>query len=170
VKPVKAPHRPLLLAALILAVGCKDHPNPIKFNNTLARANRELSQVGPDFAAAARKDPPDPREVETKWQAMASKVKAIKEQFDDIGSPMGASYGSELLSRYLDFLQAEEAIVNGPAKEIVQIVKGERAVPDPKAAINELIAKIGSDESAKLTPLLETQKKYAEDLKLKFGR
>jgi hypothetical protein len=169
---MNAPRRtlPPLLAALVLAAGCKDHPNPIKFNNSMARANNQLSKAGTDFGAAARKDPPDPREVENKYQAMASAVRQVKDQFDGMGSPTGATYGSDLLDRYMDFLQAEQNIVNGPAKEIVQIVKGEKPVGDPKAAINELIARIGADESAKLTPLLEMQKKYAEDLKLKLGR
>jgi hypothetical protein len=150
--------------ALVLAAGCKERPYPIKFNNTMARSNRELATAAKEFQAVLRKQPIDPKEVENKYQQMAAKLKDIVEKFDDIGSPMGTAYGSELLDRYLDFLKAEQTIVNTHAKQIVDIAKA----GGDQQAIDALLARIGEEEGPKLTALKETQKKFADDLKLKL--
>ncbi len=155
----------LTAGALVLVAGCKDHPYPIRFNNMIARANKRLNAAGQEFGAAAKAG--DPKAIRSKYDALVMALKAVQDEFADIGAPTGAAYGSDLLDAYEAYLDCQEKIVNTHAKQIVQMAESGGLDGEQVSA---LLTKIGEEAKPKFAALEEAQKKFAEDLKLKLEK
>jgi hypothetical protein len=167
---------PLFLAAgLVVAAGCKTRPYPIKFNNDMARAVDKLNKAGRDFYFAvlplSKGAEVDPKEVRSKYQAVEKTLKEIKENYEEIGPPMGTTSGSELMDRFTDFLDGQQTLLDKYLTPILQKVEDNRLNPEDKwAAIKPLLDKMDDEEKQTRAPLEDVQKKWGEEHHLRLDK
>jgi hypothetical protein len=158
-------------AVLLVAAGCKTRPYPIRFNNDMARAIDKLNKAGKEFYAAVKPlvdgQAVDPSEVRSKYQAAERILKAIKEEYEDIGPPMGTNWGPDLMDRFTDFLDGQQTILDKYFAPIVQMVESNQA---DAARVKDLLDKADAEEAQTRNPLADVQKKWAEEHKLKLQK
>jgi hypothetical protein len=167
----------LLLLTVVLAgaAGCKVRPYPIKFNNDMARAVDQLNSAGKAFyeavAPLGRGANVDPIDVRAKYQKVETTLKSIKDQYEDIGPPMGTNWGSELMTRFQEFLDGQQTILDKYLTPIVQYVEDNRLDAAGKwEKIKPLLDAVDAEESQQRSPLEDVQKKWAEEHKLKLEK
>jgi hypothetical protein len=163
---------PLLLACVLVgAAGCKTRPFPVKFNNDMARAIDKLNKAGKEFYTAVSPlvngGAADPRDVRSKYQAVEKTLKGIKEEYEDIGPPLGTNWGSELMDRFTDFLDGQQTILDKYLAPIVQMVESGQVDP---ARVQALLDKVDAEEAQTRNPLADVQKKWAEEHNLNLGK
>jgi hypothetical protein len=163
--------RPLvLLLAGVLAVvaGCKDRPYPLKFNNGIARAMDKLRRASIEFYSAVKaheNGAADANEVRTKYQAVEKTLKQIKEEYDDIGPPLGTNWGQQMMDLWTDFLDGQQTILDKYFSPIVQMVESGRPDWD---RIHLLLDGVDKEEAKTRNTLVEFQKSWAKDHNFKL--
>jgi hypothetical protein len=163
--------RPLvLLLAGVLAVvaGCKARPYPLQFNNGIARAMRKLADAAKEFYGAVKaheSGSADANEVRTKYRAVEKTLKDVKAEYDDIGPPLGTSWGPQMMDLWTDFLDGQQTILDKYFSPIVQMVESGR--PDWER-IHRLIDEVDKEEAKTRNPLVEYQKSWAKEYNFKL--
>jgi hypothetical protein len=163
----------LLAAVFVVAAGCKDRPYPCKFNNMMARTNLELSKAGKEFFATvtplSRGEAVNPTNVRSAYANMESLLKKKRAEWDETGPPMGTSWGSALMDRYVEFLDSEQSMLDKIIKPIVETVENQKLdVASQWAIIKPLLEKVEPEESATREPLKQVQAKFAEEHRMKL--
>src|SRR5262249_31070652 len=118
--------RLVLLAGLVVSVGCAARPKPARFNNDMARANQRLAAEGKAFyktLAAFREkgEAPDPRRVRSAYQSLESALAEVKKEYERARTPVkNEGLAADLLAKYKDFLEVQQKLIDGPILRIVR--------------------------------------------------
>ena len=155
-----------LVGLILVAAGCKQPPKPMRFNNSIARANDRLYAAAKKFAKAIepmeKGTAPDIGAAQTASNEMQTILRELQKEFDEARSPINSAPGAELLEKYRTFLQKEQTIRHVHRADAASR-PGQSAGPRFEVGCHPPHrARAGTEESAAMAPVSAAHTAYCK--------
>ncbi len=168
----------MLAAGAALAAGCMP-PSRVEFIEKLSMENRKIARSTRDFRKAivplTSNQLPDRTQVHSAYDAMQKTLTEVKGDMAGQLLPPSSSSAKDFLQAYKDYLGAEQAILDGPMKAIVDKID-EPTAADGTPTIDDrrnfvwgsdanqhrdgMVAVVGGQEYAAFSKLTQAQTAY----------
>ena len=160
----------VLAAGAALAAGCMP-PTRVEFIEKLAKENRKIARSTRDFRkallplAGAQSQHPNPSEVHSAYDAMQKTLKEVKGDMAHQMLPPSSSSAKDFLQAYKDYLDAEQAILDGPMKAMVDEVDAQTETDDQRRDFiwGAKMAEVQAQETAAFAKLTGAQSAYTNE-------
>jgi hypothetical protein len=160
-----------IAVAAALAAGCMP-PTRVEFIEKLAMENRKIARSTRAFKTAleplATGQNADSGAVHSAYDDMVKTVKEVKRDMAGQMLPPSSPHAKDFLDAYKDYLDAEQAILDGPMQQIVAKVDDNSVEPAVKwDTIKSLMAQVKAQEDDRdngaFPRLMTAQATYAHD-------
>ncbi len=156
----------VLAAGAALAAGCMP-PTRVEFIEKLSMENRKIARSTRAFRTAitplASNQSADANQVRTAYDAMQKTLKDVKDDMAGQMLPPSSSSAADFLTAYKTYLDAEQAILDGPMKQIVDEVATAGAPADQWNVVKAHLDEVTAQENAAFAKLTAAQKTYADE-------
>lgn len=156
-----------------MAAGCMP-PTRVEFIEKLSMENRKIARSTRDFRSAivplTTNQLPDRTRVHSAFDAMQNTLNDVKGDMAVQMLPPSSNSASDLLEAYRNYLNAEQAILDGPMKAIVDnIDDGSQSIDDHRNYVwgsdanqhrDGMVAAVGAQEYAAFGKLSQAQTAY----------
>lgn len=155
----------LLLAVLILGVGCKQQLKPLALNNFAAANSRKIAKAADDLRLlllqySAGKNIPA-AQVRTACDNLSRAVADARAETEKI-SPDFLPQANEFYAAYQNFLGAQATILDDELPKILKIAEGPGGPGQKWNQLTPILTRIEKAEAAELTKLRDVQKRLAD--------
>ncbi len=156
----------VLAAGAALAAGCMP-PTRVEFIEKLSMENRKIARSTRAFRTAitplASNQSVDANQVRTAYEGMQTTLKDVKGDTAGQMLPPSSSSAKDLLQAYKDYLDAEQAILDGPMKAIVDEVATADAPADQWNVVKARLDEVTAQDNQAFYKLTAAQKTYADE-------
>jgi hypothetical protein len=161
------------LTGLILAVGCNQPPKPMRFNNTMARANKRLAEAAKKFNKAIiplkTSQPADLEAARGAYTEMQVALTEITKEYAAARPPVNSPLGREMLEKYRDFLKTEQEVFDACITPMWEAIQDDKKYPDAARkweAVEPLLTKARDTEREAWMAVRKAQFDYCNHYKL----
>ncbi len=163
----------VVVAAAALAAGCMP-PTRTEFIERLAAENRKVARSARQFRSSfmnlAAGQAVDPGAVHTAYDGMVKTVQEVQADMKHQMLPPASEHAKDFLDAYRAYLDSDQAILDGPLKQITAIIDDNSTAPADKwdavkAQMQQVVAMEGgeNDRSTPLGKLMYEEQQYTSD-------